>query len=305
MKEPLSKDHLNDQIWLFGVPQNRATLWLRIYFWRNTMGRHNVSELMQLRTIYCSLCGKGQSFADQCCFCKCDFSYFVVIKANPATLLKQKSYGIRSHDSAQQSWYNELFVNFHTFYIRLRDVSVRNRMIAAILMSMFLISLGVGIARYRSNSHNHYTHNYVLALYGINSGMTLIDKVRNGTYKDWKDGNALDGTRLVGIDSQTIADLTAVKIEIDNIIKKIESHPTEYNQAAQTLQNLYATYNKTNSLILNSPDSLTLHGMEIVNFQKDFFQELERLKANMPLSLMDEFKKNSHKYDLSFMAAKK
>lgn len=269
------------------------------------MRRHNVSEHLKLRTIYCSLCGKGQSFSDQCCFCKCNFSYFVTIKVNTATLLKQKSYGIRSHDSAQQSRYNELFVYLHSFCIRLRDVSLRNRMIATALTLMFLISVGVGTAKYRSHSHNQYTHNYVLALYGINSGMTLIDKVSKGTYKTWKDGSTLNDTRAVEIDSQTIADLTAVKIEIDSIIKKTGSPPTEYNQAAQILQNLYATYNKTNSLILNSPDSLSMHGMEIVNFQKDFFQEVESLKANMPLSLMDEFKKNSHKYDLRFIAAEK
>jgi hypothetical protein len=79
----------------------------------------------------------------------------------------------------------------------------------------------------------------------------------------------------------------------------------ENEQAARRLQNLYSIYDRINTLIINTPDSLSFHNREIVAASEGFSGGIENLKAEMPAPLADEFRKASQKYDLRFLGLEK
>jgi len=179
-------------------------------------------------------------------------------------------------------------------------------MIAACSIFLLLALVVVGTVLYRSHMQKNYSHNYVLALYGIKSGMNLAGVVCDGKYQAWKDGVSSDApTASRGVDPRAVADLETVKTEINGIMGGMGTPTTEYAQAAQKLQNLYAIYEKLQAMITNYPDSLSTHRAEIVAATEEFSTGIENLKADLPVPLAEEFKKTAQIYDLRFMAVEK
>jgi hypothetical protein len=301
-------DNTNSRNRLLGVPIKSApALWRRIFSRQVTHGRSKVSEQSLSADLYCPRCGKRQPFSCQCAFCRCVFSSFIDLGADTASrIIPQFEETVPSGDEHHGKEYG-LLAPIHDFLVRFRKAALWVRVITVYVILLLTISLAIGIDMYRHRHlyQGHYQHNYVLALYGIKSGMDMTDRVYQGKYKAWKYGVSEDAQSSIIIDSQTLADLHTVKDEIDRIMVEMGAPPEEYDQAAQILQKLYLTYEMMNSIIINSPDSLSHHKTEIDAARKDFFREIENLKANMPASLAEELKKAGQKYDLRFMALDK
>lgn len=299
MKKADSKEHSSSRGCLFGVPKERATLWWRIVFWRDAIGRQSVPESFRQGGMYCPVCRKGQPFSDQCALCKCDFSCFVIIKPDQAADNARQSNELTLRGAAVQPVRSRLFAPFDRIFKPL----LRHKAIAAGLTFIVLVSLVVGAVQYRTLLKKKYAQRYVLALYGIKSGMALADKVCEGKNKDWVKGEPVNApTYFSEIDPETATDLKTVLSEIDGIMVKMGKPPAEYAQAAQALQRLYAIYESQNTLILKSSDSVSRHRAEIVAADKNFALEIENLKVNLPPAIMAELKKAAKKYDLRFMA---
>lgn len=135
--------------------------------------------------------------------------------------------------------------------------------------------------------------------------MNLGERVCKGTYNAWRGVEPSPAAEAGGIGPQARADLESLKVEIDRIMGDLGSPAAEYSKAAQILQNLYALYEKTNSLIIDSPGSGSGHKAEIDATREDFSREIENLKADMPATLAEELRKAGKKYDLRFMAVEK
>jgi len=135
--------------------------------------------------------------------------------------------------------------------------------------------------------------------------MNLGEMICNGTFNAWRGLEPSASPKPGTISPQALADLESVKTEIDKIMKKLDKPSAEYSQAARILQKLYALYEKTNSMVINSPDSLSLNRKEYLTARKEFSLEIENLKSNLPLPLVEELKIAGQKYDLRFMAIKK
>jgi len=170
-------------------------------------------------------------------------------------------------------------------------------------MFLLLISLVTGIVQYRSNMQRHYSKNFVMALYVMKSGMDMGERVCNGTSRAWSGVESSATPDLSGIDPETLADMKYVNAETNKIMGELGSPPGEYLQAAQTLRKLHALYEKTNSIVISSPDYLSRNGAEVVAAREEFSLEIENLKANLPAPLTEELKKAGKKYNLRFMGA--
>lgn len=268
------------------------------------MGIHNVPEHERSAGMYCPLCKKGQPFSDRCAFCGCAFSCFVIMKNDTLPREKRLSNGIASSGTAKPVPFHRFLTPLCSPFIRFSRASLRVRVISLCAMLLLLTSLIVGIVQYRSSWQKNYIQNYVVAIYGINSGMNLTGMICDGKYKAWKEGVSLEISASGTVDSQTIEDLKSVKSYIDETREKMGAAPAELDQAARTLQKLYEIYEKMNSRIINSPDSLSLHKSESVEARKSFSREIENLKTNLPAPLAKEFKRAGQKYDLNFMGLK-
>lgn len=292
---PTSTDHSNRQSWLVGVPKKSAVpSWLMLFFWRDAMGRQKVPEHLRSAGMSCPLCRNGQPFSGRCAFCGCDFAGFVVMNTNKASRNKRHSNETVPSGSGTQGPGSGLIA-------RLSKMSLRARATALGVIFLLLISLITGIVQYRNNMQKHYSKNFVMALYVMKSGMDMGEKVCNGT-----SGVESSATPdLSGIDPETLADMKYVNAETNKIMGELGSPPGEYLQAAQILQKLYALYEKTNYMVISSPDSLSRHEAEIVAAREEFSREIKNLKTNLPAPLAEELKKAGKKYDLRFMALEK
>jgi len=204
--------------------------------------------------------------------------------------------------TAQTGW----LASTQTYLARLNKSSFRAWMIAACSTFLLLALVVVGMGLYRSHLQKNYSQNYVLALYGIKSGMSLAGVVCDGKYQSWKDGVSSGATTASrGVDPRAVADLEAVKTEINSIMTGMGTPTTEYAQAARKLQSLFAIYEKLQSIVTDYPDSLSTRRAEIVAATEEFSSGIENLKADLPVPLAEEFKKAGQKYDLRFMAVEK
>lgn len=303
---PTLKQHSNNQGWLIGIPESTSPpLWWRFFFWPKTMGRHNVPEHVRSDGMYCPICRKRQPFSDRCTFCGCAFSCFVVMKADTFPRNKRHSNGDASPATEKTGTIHDLLTPLSASLISFSTASLRVRMISFCVIFLFMVSLAVGIMQYRSFLQKDYTQKFVVALYGINSGMNLAGMVCDGKYKAWKEGVSIEISESSAIDSQTTADLEGVKAYVDETRGEMGTPPAEFDQSERMLQKLYDIYERMNYRIINSPESLSLLKTEIVAARIEFSRELGNLKANLPAPLEEEFKKANQKYDLSFMLLKK
>lgn len=294
---PTFEKQSNSKNWLIGVPKKTTRpLWWRLFFWPGAMAMETIPEHMRSAGMYCPVCRKGQPFSDRCAFCGCAFSCFVVMNSDKVSKNKRHSIGNVPPVTAEQGICHRLLAP-----VRLGKASLRSRVISLCVIFLLLISLVAGIMQYRSNAQKHYSQNYVLALYVMKSGMNLGEKVCNGTFNDWRGVEPSTVPNDGGIGPQARADLESVNVEVNRIMGELGSPTAEYSQAAQILQKLYALYEKTNSMVIDSPDSLSRHRAEIDAARKEFSREIDNLKANLPSPLAEELRKAGKKYDLRFM----
>lgn len=296
---PTSTNHPTRQSWLVGVPKKSAPpAWWRFFFWRDAMGSQKVPEHLRSAGMHCPLCRNRQPFSDRCAFCGCDFACFVVINTNKVSRNKRSSNETAPLGSVKQGVRCELIA-------RLGKTSLRTRAITLGVTSLLLILLVTGIVQYRGYVQRNYSKNFVLALYVMKSGMNISEMVCNGTYSAWRGEDSSVPLGSSGSGPQILADMKYLKAETNKIMGELGAPSGEYIQAAQTLQKLYALYEKTDSIVISSLDSLSRHGAEIAATREAFSREIKNLKANLPAPLAEELKKAGKKYDLRFMAAEK
>jgi hypothetical protein len=246
---------------------------------------------------YCPGCGKGQPVSEHCTYCGVPFSSFVA-DGNDAGAGNELV--TEEVPSAKLISYS-LSSLIEAYPAILGKMAQRRRIIALFLLFVSFVSLVAVIAQYRSHLQGQYLQNYVLAIYGIKSGMEISGRVCEGKYRAWKEGVPSDAPESGAIDPRTLADIKSVKAEIDGIMGKVVDPPNEYNQASLRLQNLYAIYNRINTLIINSTGSLSLQRSELGGAKEEFSREIENLKGEMPAPLADEFRKAGKKYDMRFL----
>ena len=295
MGVPISKSHRSRRSWLVGIPKkNLPDLWWRLIFWPTALAKNRVPARSRSAGMYCPRCGKGQPFFDRCLFCGCVFSCFFMVETNADSMSAPQSKASISVGVSRQDLAKRILTWFHS-------VSLRTRMILIGVLFLVLLILVAGVVRQRMHVRSQYARNFVLALYGIRSGMNLGEMICDGTYNAWR---GIESTSNE-MDPQALADLEAVKTDTRKNIEEMGKPPAEYDQAARILRKLYINYEKTNTMIMNSPNNPSRLKPEIVASGEEFSREIKLLKANMPAQLVEEVGKSSQKYDLIFLESDK
>jgi hypothetical protein len=206
-----------------------------------------------------------------------------------------------SSASKKQEGSSRFFPLYKTTIATFTSLSLRIRVIAICVALLLAILAAIGIIQYQSGVQKQYTQNFILALYGIKSGMSMSSKVCEGEYNVSKEEPS--ATPLSGeIDAEATADLATVKAEVDSLMAKLGPPPAKYGQSALILRKLYALYGTVNVKINSSPDFLSRCKGDIAAANVEFSREIEHLKTQMPGALTEEFRNAGKKYDLRFMA---
>lgn len=302
---PTLKQHSDSRRWLIGVPEKTLPpFWLRIFFRPKTIAMHKVPEHDQSSGMYCPLCKNKQPFSDRCTFCGCSFSRFVIVNSETPSGDQLHSGETVATGGGKQGAFHRFNALIRASLVRFSTASLRTRMIVLCVPVLLLTSLAIWTVQHRNYLKDHYSQRYVVALYGINSGMNLTGMVCEGRYKAWKEGVPAEASPAITVDFQTLADLEGVKAYVDETMGEMGAAPEEYEQADRILRQLYAIYAKMNSMIINSPGSLSQRKIELGAAREEYSRGIEDLKENLPAPLVEELKKAGQKYDLRFMAVK-
>jgi hypothetical protein len=245
---------------------------------------------------HCPKCGNGQTLSDRCERCGTPFPSFTVNVSSADPGNNRKPVGI---PTAKTSMFG-ISTAIKAFPAIFGKMPQRVRITTIFVSCVLLVSLLAGITQYRSYLQSRYLQSYVLALYGIKSGMDMTARVCDGKYLEWKEGVS-SASATEGIDTRALADLAAVKTEIGAVMGSMGTPPVECEQSARTLERLYSVYDNINSLVIKFHGSLSGHKSEIDASREAFSREVGNLKANLPASLAAEIKKEGRKYDLRFM----
>lgn len=298
---PPSIQHAGVRKWLIGVPDTMATLQWRIRYRSEALKSDTIPEHIRSSTLYCPACGKGQKLSQRCVQCGCAFARYVIMETpvTPGNGQQQRASvspaSMKKERSIRHYLYSTAIDNFTALSLRMRVIAISAALLLAMLVS-------IGFSQYQRSVQKQYTQNFILALYGIKSGISMTSKVCKGEYNGSKGAVPSDPPASGKIDAQTKADLQTVKTEVDTLMARLETPPAKYGQSLLILRKLYALYGAMHVNITSSPVFLSRCTGDIAAANVEFSRELEHLKAEMPGALTEEFKKAGTKYDLRFMA---
>ncbi len=252
----------------------------------NCAARYQVNwkiRLPQNEEIICSWCAQKQADSDRCVYCGHPFYGY-----SPA-IWEQAG----NSPSRAKIW--------DAPSIRIASVPVRFRIITAFLVFLSIAALLYGSSHNRENGERQYLTNYVLAVYGIKSGMDLCGRTCDGIIGEWKknDGSAPPADQ--GASGEEKEDMATVKGEVDRVMRNLENPPEKYAQLSTKLQSMYGSYLKLNDLA-NAPSGRLADFESRVGEARDGFTgEIADLKSNMPGELAEEIRRSGAKYNLGFI----
>ena len=180
----------------------------------------------------------------------------------------------------------------------LRSKPVRFRIITACLVLLSIVAFLSGASHNRKNTERQYLTNYVLAIYGIKSGMELCGRSCDGIIDEWKKGK---GSDIPEISREEKENMAIVKGEIDQVMRKLEPPPEKYAPLSTKLQSMYGNYLKLNDLANAPLWRLASFESKVEEARDNFSGEIADLKSNMPDQLVEELKRSGTKYNLSFI----
>lgn len=250
---------------------------------RNCATRYLVNwkiRLPQDSAIICSWCAKKQADSPRCTYCGRLFYGY-----SPAKW-EQAGHGPSQTETGS--------ANFAV----LRSKPVRFRIITACLVLLSIVAFLSGASHNRKNTERQYLTNYVLAIYGIKSGMELCGRSCDGIIDEWKKGK---GSDIPEISREEKENMAIVKGEIDQVMRKLEPPPEKYAPLSTKLQSMYGNYLKLNDLANAPLWRLASFESKVEEARDNFSGEIADLKSNMPDQLVEELKRSGTKYNLSFI----
>lgn len=248
--------------------------------------------------IVCSWCAAKQPDSDQCQCCGRPFYDYARCRQTPrrAPKISRKR---RDENEVQTQRASQGVPETRRVRGRLPSAATWKMCIVALTA---LAVLGVALSSlWRKNSEQQYLTNYVIALYGVRSGLELSGRTCSGIAADWQ--KDLDAGREVSneVSRKESEDLATVKREIDLVMSKLKPAPEKFGGSNAKLREMYDIYLELHTLA-NRPFGTPKSMLSTVESLKAGFRlKVRELKQNMPPELSDEIKKSAVKYDLSFL----
>lgn len=246
--------------------------------WKITLRRKSAEP-----RVACSWCAKEQDDSDRCAYCGRPFYGYAAGTKRPATRPGSGSPRFNGLPRAPR-----------------RLASARNFLLASALLAAIAVAAS-GWAWRHETGEGEYLANYVVALYGIRSGVEHCSRACTEIAADWKKDRASGRNACVEMGGQELEDLATVMHEVDLAMRKLEFPPQRYRGASEKLQALYGIYRNLDGLVKDPGESLESFTLRAEASRASFTREVKELKESMPPPLTEEFKKFSNRYDLSFI----
>jgi hypothetical protein len=261
-------------------------------FW---MGKESFARraLKKEGKLYCSACGKEIDCLTVCTACGIVFpDYYLLQASKPAR---------RQLEKAEFSWSFGAKPAKQTYAIPQKSSSVtplsRKFLVRAVsLVAIVALAAGGAYVYNQKKTERLYAANYVLALYGIKTGVNLSLSQCARMSADWKaktDAGQRFAPRLTAEEESRSG---RVKNELDPLMLKLDKPPQKFSKASEAITKLYGVQTRLNSLTATPPGSLGGFTDSVSRLDGDFKAAAQELKAGLPKELSEELEKAKTKY---------
>lgn len=168
--------------------------------------------------------------------------------------------------------------------------------IVSLLMLVVVLSALIGVAYNKRKAEQEFSRYYVLAVYGIKTGTDLDLNQCAKLAADWKTKMNAGQNFQPSISPVDESRLNKVKVEIDNVMQRLNKPPKKFIAANANLAKLYGSYAQLHSLTLAPPSSLAGFTDSAAKSENDFRQAVQGFKAVLPTELSAEIDKAKAKY---------
>jgi uncharacterized protein YbaR (Trm112 family) len=246
--------------------------------------------------IYCDACGKELDCLIVCTACGVVFPDYCLLQASkPASrqLVKSEfswSFAAKPAKKAKQA-----------YAIPHKSTSVtplsRKLLVRAVCLLVFAALAVVGVTFYnQKKAERQYATNYVLALYGIKSGIDLSLSQGTRLSADWKTKTDAGQRFVPHLTPQEESRSDRLKAELDPIMQKLDKAPQKFGKAYEQIGKLYGIHMRLNALVATPPGSLSVFTDSAGKLGNDFKSAAQELKAGLPKELSEELLNASTKY---------
>ncbi|ORJ54281.1 hypothetical protein [Geothermobacter hydrogeniphilus] len=253
-------------------------------------------------SIYCSDCGHELGCENLCLHCGSFFPTYILVQEGRPAVRKQHRSGFfpvrkpvrRAAEPARGKVDAE----------KTTGSGIDRRWLAYAVLAVLVVVLAVGATGlYRSHQQQKaYARNFVVALYGIKSGVDLNLKAAAARAAAWRKQEGSMAVLAPPLAEKEQRRLAKVKGAIDTALEALGETPESAAAARKTLDQLYSAYLKLYSLNQDNPSSLEDFLDRQNRLKGKFFKTAETLKNQMPNNIMDELRESVPKYrNLSFL----
>ncbi|PNU21443.1 hypothetical protein C2E25_02505 [Geothermobacter hydrogeniphilus] len=252
--------------------------------------------------IYCSDCGHELGCENLCLNCGSFFpAYILVQEGRPAVRKQQRSGFFLARKPVRRA---SEPVRLKVEAEKITGSGIDRRWLAYSVLAVLVVVLAVGATGlYRSyQQQKAYARNFVIALYGIKSGVDLNLKAAAARTAAWRKQEGSMAVLAPPPAEKERQRLAKVKGAIDTALEALGETPEPAVAARQTLDQLYSAYLKLYSLNQENPSSLEDFLDRQNRLKGKFFKTAETLKSQMPDNIMEELRDAIPKYrNLSFL----
>ncbi|MDD2338570.1 MAG: hypothetical protein PHD01_18595 [Geobacteraceae bacterium] len=259
----------------------------RLWFYKESFGARALNKSGE---IYCSHCSSKLGHTIVCPGCKTLYpDYFVVRSAKKVRRRSAK----RQRSNVDFQFSAPVRKSRSSFVPKKETVRLQRsfKVVAGIIVFVTLVCGGAyGFHQY--NKKTQYSVDYMRALYGIKTGTDTCDQVLSDLKRKLA-AQSLSGISVSTKDSEKLSNL---KDKVDKLMTKINSPPEKFTKADKQIKDLYRIYASLNTLTLapvGSPENFTESTSKL---QDALSQGFQKLKADMPPKLSEEFKTAQVKY---------
>lgn len=245
-------------------------------------------------TIICSWCAGTQVDGDRCSYCGRPFYGY-----SPVSIERTETPS--GSPTATPSSAPEPAGQRPPTPHRSGRMSLSFRVAAACAVIVVVLAVAVRAAHERRGAKRHYLADYVLALYGIKSGVDRCSATCDEIVANWHKNDEAGSAAPPTVPAEERENMAVVKSEVDRVMGKLEHPPEQYRELAVRLHAMYDTFADIDARA-NSPSGSPTDFEKRVQADRDAFAgEIASLRSSMPPPLEAEIKRDTAKYRLAFI----
>jgi len=245
--------------------------------------------------LYCDACGKELGCLTVCTGCGVVFpDYYLLQMSKPQRRQIEKakfswSFGSSSKPAKQ------------TYSIPQKSTSVTplssKFLVRAVSLVVFAALVGVGSHVYIQNkTERQYAASYVVALYGIKTGVNVSLSQCARISADWKAKTDAGHQFVPRLTASEETRSQRVNNELDPLMLKLDKPPQKFSKARESITKLYGIHTRLNSLAATPPATLGGFNEAVGRIDGDFKAAAQELKAGLPTELSEELERGKAKF---------